>query len=90
MPPNILQEVAVKAILEQKKYWELLAQKFDRFQTLRNNSQQHATTCNNNTITLFKEGSAITYNMQYHGNRVCKRTQHVTSNKVVSVCTGLN
>ena len=64
MPPNILQEVAVKAILEQKKYWELLAQKFDRFQTLRNNSQQHATTCNNNTITLFKEGRAITYNMQ--------------------------
>ena len=32
--------------------------KFDRFQTLRNNSQQHATTC----------------------NRVCKQTQHVTSN----------
>ena len=40
------------AITEQKKYWELLAEKFDRFQTLRNNSQQHATgyangaTCN--------------------------------------------
>ena len=42
--------------------WELLAQKFDRFQTLRNNSQQHARTC----------------------NRVCKRTQHLTSNKVGS------
>ena len=42
--------------------WELLAQKFDRFQTLRNNSQQHATTC----------------------NRVCKRTQHLTSNNVGS------
>ena len=42
--------------------WEVLAQKFDRFQTLRNNSQQHATTC----------------------NRVCKRTQHVTSNNVGS------
>ena len=42
--------------------WEVLAQKFDRFQTLRNNSQQHATTC----------------------NRVCKRTQHLTSNKVGS------
>ena len=30
---------------EQKKCWELLAQKFDRFQTFPNNSQQHAT-CN--------------------------------------------
>ena len=33
-------------ITEQKKCWELLAQKFDQFQTLRNNSQQHSTTCN--------------------------------------------
>ena len=32
------------AITEQKKCWELLAEKFDRFQTLRNNSQ--STTCN--------------------------------------------
>ena len=32
-------------ITKQKKCWELLAQKFDRFQTLRN-TQQHATTCN--------------------------------------------
>ena len=46
-------------ITEQKKCWELLADKFDRFQTLCNNTQQHPT-C----------------------NRVCKRTQHVTSNKV--------
>ena len=38
-----------------KKCWELLAQKFDRFQTF-------ATTC----------------------NRVCKRTQHVTSDNVGS------
>ena len=38
--------------------------KFDRFQTLRNNYQQHATTC----------------------NRVCKQTQHVTSNIVGSCC----
>ena len=29
-----------------KKCWELLAEKFDRFQTLRNNTQQHPTTCN--------------------------------------------
>ena len=56
------------AITEQKKCWELLAEKFDRFQTLCNNTQQHPTTC----------------------NRVCKRTQHVTSNNVASVCTGLN
>ena len=28
------------AIMEQKKCWELLAEKFDRFQTLRNNMQQ--------------------------------------------------
>ena len=56
------------AITEQKKCWELLAEKFDRFQILRNNSQQHPTTC----------------------NRVCKRTQHVTSNNVASVCMGLN
>ena len=39
-----------------------VAEKFDRFQTLRNNTQQHPTTC----------------------NRVCKRTQHVTSNNVGS------
>ena len=34
------------AITERKKCWELLAEKFNRFQTLRNNSQQYATTCN--------------------------------------------
>ena len=34
-------------ITEQKKCWELLAEKFDRFQTLRNNIQQHATGCAN-------------------------------------------
>ena len=34
------------AIAEQKKCWELLAEKFDRFQTLRNNTQQQPTTCN--------------------------------------------
>ena len=31
------------AITEQKKCWELLVQKFDQFQTLRNNAQQPAT-----------------------------------------------
>ena len=38
------------AITEQKKCWELLAEKFDRFQTLRSNTQQpqqHATGCAN-------------------------------------------
>ena len=49
------------AITEQKKCWELLAEKFDRFQTLRNNTQQHPTTY----------------------NRVCKRTQHLSSNNVM-------
>ena len=37
------------AIMEQKKCWELLAEKFDQFQTLRNNMQQGAqtdATCN--------------------------------------------
>ena len=33
-------------ITKQKKCWELLAEKFDQFQNLRNNSQQHSTTCN--------------------------------------------
>ena len=41
---------------------QMLGEKFDQFQTLCNNSQQHPTTC----------------------NRVCKRTQHVTSNNVGS------
>ena len=50
------------AITEQKKCWELLAEKFDQFQTWRNNKQQRPPTC----------------------NRVCKRTQHVTSNNVGS------
>ena len=58
--PTLLRYVS--AITEQKKCWELLAEKFDRFQTLRNNTQQPPTTY----------------------NRVCKRTQHVTSNNAGS------
>ena len=58
--PPLLRHASV--ITQQKKCWELLAEKFDRFQTLRNNAQQHPTTC----------------------NKVCKRTQHVTSNNVGS------
>ena len=33
------------AMTERKKCWELLVQRFDWFQTLLNNSQQHATGC---------------------------------------------
>ena len=33
------------AITEQKICWELLAEKFHKFQTLRNNIQQHAAGC---------------------------------------------
>ena len=39
------------AITEQNKCWELLAEKFDRFQTLRSNTQQHATGCANGRNT---------------------------------------
>ena len=44
MDPTLLRYAS--AITEQKKCGELLAEKFDRFQTLRNNTQQHPTTCN--------------------------------------------
>ena len=36
-----------RKMLGQRKCWELLAQNFVRFETLSNNTQQHATTCNN-------------------------------------------
>ena len=39
--PTLLRDAS--AITEQKKYWELFAENFDRFQTLRNNIQQHET-----------------------------------------------
>ena len=39
--PTLLRYASV--IMEQKKCWELLAEKFDRFQTLHNNTQQHPT-----------------------------------------------
>ena len=35
---------------DQKKCWELLAETCDWFQTLRNNSQQHPTTCTQRTV----------------------------------------
>ena len=34
------------AITKQQKCWELLAEKFDWFQALHNNTQQHPSTCN--------------------------------------------
>ena len=46
------------AITEQNKCWELLAEKFDRFQTLRNNTQQQPTTCNR----VFKRSQHVTSN----------------------------
>ena len=45
-PSNIVAFHFSDQLTEQKKCWELLAQNFDQSQTLRNNSQQHATTCN--------------------------------------------
>ena len=63
------------AITEQTKGWEVLAQKFDRFQTLRNNSQQHA----NN----MQQGVRWT--------QTCNTQQcwKLLNNNVASVCTGL-
>ena len=45
LDPTLLRYAS--AITEQKKCRELLAEKFDRLQTLRNNMQQHATGCPN-------------------------------------------
>ena len=42
--PTLLRYASAKT--KRKKCWELLPKKFDRFQTLRNNSQRYATTCN--------------------------------------------
>ena len=69
------------AITEQKKCWdgELLARKFDRFQTVRNNSQQHATNCNNMQHCLQTD---VTRNIQ--------QCWELLANNVASVCTRLN
>ena len=40
--PTLLHHAS--AIMEQKKCWELLAEKFDRYQTLRNDMQQSVQT----------------------------------------------
>ena len=66
------------AITEQENCWELLAAKFDRFQTLCNNTQQHATTSNN-----MQQGvqTDATCNIQ--------QFWELLANNVASVCTGL-
>ena len=69
------------ASTEQKKYWDgqLLAQTFDRFQTLRNNSQQCAATYNNIQHRL-------------HTDATCNIQQcwELLASNVPFVCTGLN
>ena len=47
--PNSVERAVQTATLLRylKKFGEMLTQKFDRVKTLRNNSQQHATTSNN-------------------------------------------
>ena len=42
--PTLLRHAS--AITQQKKCWGLLAEKFNQFQTLREKTQQHPTTCN--------------------------------------------
>ena len=56
-------------ITEQKKCWELLAQKFDRFQPLRNHSQQHAKTYNN-----MQQGVKRTQHVTSHNVGSCWQT----------------
>ena len=58
LAPTMLEEqqccaLAITYYMEQKKCWELLAQKFNCFQTLHNNSQQHATT----TYNIMQKGA---------------------------------
>ena len=59
-PQQCWKSCANGSIKRQKKCWELLARKFDRFQTLRYNSQheQHGTTCN----SVYKRTQQLTSN----------------------------
>ena len=50
MDPTLLHYAS--AITEQKKCWELLAEKFDRFQTFYNNTKRHPTICNRVCIPM--------------------------------------
>ena len=71
--PTLLFYFAV--ITKQKKCRELSAQKFDQFQTLPNNSQQHSTTCNR-----------MCKRMQHVDIQQC---WELLINNVASVCMGL-
>ena len=51
--PTLLRHAS--AIMEQKKCWELLAEKFDWYQTLRNNMQQGVETDTRCNIQQFWE-----------------------------------
>ena len=51
--PTLLRHAS--AITEQKKCWELLAEKFDQYQTLRNNMQQGVQTDTRCNIQQFWE-----------------------------------
>ena len=51
--PTLLRHAS--AITEQKKCWELLAEKFDRYQTLRNDMQQGVQTDTRCNIQQFWE-----------------------------------
>ena len=53
------------AITEQKKCWELLAQKSDQFLALRNNSQQHPTTYSMNNVQQGMQTDATCNNQQF-------------------------
>ena len=59
-PQQCWKSCANGSIKRQKKCWELLVRKFDRFQTLRYNSQheQHGTTCN----SVYKRTQQLTSN----------------------------
>ena len=63
------------AITEQKKCWELLAEKFDRLQTLRNNTQQHPD---------------IQQGVQTDTTCNIQQCWELLANNVASVCTVLN
>ena len=90
------------AITKQKKCWELLTEKFDRFPTLRNNTQQYPTTCNRmckrtQHVTFSNVGScwstisrplARSLKPRPNGrNFVDNNSQHCWMLHVASVCT---
>ena len=78
---------------------ELLVQKFDQFQTLQNNSQQHATTCNRvvkrtQHVTYKNVGSCwpnLVPRALFPGfGKSALGTRLLLANNVVPVCTRLN